>query len=85
MFQPLNNPEIKEDKEGHIKDLIQEGLFTINKYFDKIEVSVSDSEDEETETRFQYCQIYQQYIMFYIFSVIFCNQRICTVKDLYLI
>ncbi|KAF7283622.1 hypothetical protein GWI33_023260 [Rhynchophorus ferrugineus] len=47
-----NNIEVKEDNEMHIKEVIQKGLITINKYFDKIEVSVSDSEDEETETSY---------------------------------
>lgn len=41
----------EEEKERLLKESVLEGLRVMDKYFEKIEVSISDSEDEESEKR----------------------------------
>lgn len=50
-FQPQPKALTEEEKEKLMKESVLEGLRVMDKYFEKIEVSISDSEDEESEKR----------------------------------
>ncbi|XP_030757396.1 WASH complex subunit 2 [Sitophilus oryzae] len=48
----IENTESSEEKDNIIKNSILKGLNTINNCFDRVEVAVSDSEDDETGTSY---------------------------------